>query len=142
MSLFELRDFAPPKPAHAEGCMYCREDQDGIWPALAFHEREHLPIVCGVCGQISPNRLLFEMSHGGPGWITPVMCTSLYLRLNHLTFAVLHGARPEARDLTALDRAWRIAPDGAQLPPADWNERHPAQGGYPDQVYVTHRPAD
>jgi len=138
-TLFDMRDFAPEKPAYAEGCLYCYANDDGLYPDQAFHEREHLPRTCSVCGEESPNRLLFEMNHGGPSWIAPVKCTSLYLRLNHLTYAVLHGLAPEARDLTVLDLGWRIAPDGAQLPPADWDELHPPAGAFPDQVSSSER---
>jgi len=122
--LFELRDFAPPKPAHADGCFYCRPDDDGIYPDRERHDRDHLPITCTICGDTEPNRFRLENNHSRMlGDWRPVTCTSLCLRLNHLTYDLLHRETPAARDWTAIDLGWRIAPDGEQLPPADWAER-------------------
>lgn len=128
-SLFEMRDFAPPKPEHAEGCVYCRPDDDGIYPPLEQHTEHHLPRTCEICGRSEPNSLLFEMNHhtlGRRPLRRPVACTALWLTLNHLTYDVRHGTRPAERDLWPLDLGWRIGPDGAQIAPADWDERFAA----------------
>jgi hypothetical protein len=131
MSLFEMRDFAPPKPAHADGCFYCRPNDDGTYPTLAEHTAHHLTRTCEICGHSAPNSLLFEMNHylGKVGDIRrarPLRCTALWLMLNHLTYALLHGQAPADRDMTPIELGWRIAPDGTQLPPVDWDERFTA----------------
>lgn len=122
-ALFDLADFAPEAPAWATECFYCRPDKSGVYDE-ARHVREHLPLTCSICGETSPNRLIFEMNHevtlGGSWGADALLCVSLSLRLNHLTYAVLNGRAPDLRDLTALDLGWRIAPDGAKLPPAGW----------------------
>lgn len=124
-SLFEMVDFAPPKPAHADGCFYCRANDDGVYPELAFHERNHLPMTCPICQETEANRLLFEMNHfRHRGTHHPVQCTSLYLRLNHLTYALLHRQTPSDHDLRVLELGWRLAPNGEQLPPPGWDQAH------------------
>ena len=123
-ALFELTDFAV-KPAHAEGCFYCRQSTlTGEWPTLEHHEAQHLPITCVICGGTKPNRLLFDMSHGvNLGAIlenNALLCTALSLQLNHLTYDIREGREPAQMDLRALELGWRIAPDGSQIPPAGW----------------------
>jgi len=68
--------------------------------------------------------LLFEQSHGvnfGASSTLGVMVrSSLSLRLNHLTYAVLHGELQYEADQLALAPDWLIGPDGTRLAPADW----------------------
>ncbi len=110
-------------PAWARECVYCYPDDFGVYD-YDRHLRNDLPMTCAVCGASSPNRLLFEQSHGvnlGASWESGhLLCMSLSLLLNHLTYDILHGREPRAKDLYAIELGWRIAPDGAQLPPEDW----------------------
>lgn len=125
-TLFEMREFAPPKPRHAKGCWYCHEDENGEWTSRALHERTHLPLTCAICGETEPNRLLFENSHGvtlGGSWSRrALVCVRLDLNLNHWAYAMRHGITEPvspAGDL-CLRLGWRFAPDGSAFPPAGW----------------------
>ena len=122
-TLFELVDFAPPAPTWAVECFYCTPDSTGYYDE-ATHLRHHLPLTCQICSAVSPNRLLFENSHGvclGSSWGKGyLLCTSLSLQLNHLAYDLLHGTSPHASDQPALDLGWRIAPDGAAIAPEGW----------------------
>jgi hypothetical protein len=122
MSLFEFADFAPATPAWAEACRYCSPGPDGYYDE-AGHLHRHLPLTCAVCGETEPNRLLFEMSHvitlGGSWGRDALVCQSLDLRLNHLTYDARLGEKPRERDMTALELGWRVDADGA-YPPAGW----------------------
>lgn len=118
-------DFAAleEEPAWAESCGYCVRDDLGHFDEAA-HFRGHLPLTCDVCGETEPNRLLFGMSHGvnlgacwGEGWL---LCSSLWLRLNHLTYALKTGTEPAATDLSAIGLGWTFAPDGERFAPAGW----------------------
>ena len=107
--------------AWAEGCFYCTPDRLGRYDQ-GRHLHAHLPLTCAVCGEKSPNRLLFEQSHGvnfgASSTLGVMVCSSLSLRLNHLTYAVLHGELQYEADQLAL--GWLIGPDGTRLAPADW----------------------
>ena len=122
-TLFELLDFAPEAPQWATDCFYCRPDTTGYYDE-ARHLHSHLPLTCRVCGEVSPNRLLFEQSHGvslGASWeYGYLLCTSLSLKLNHLGYDLLNGHLPSSHDLTPLELGWLITPDGYPLAPAGW----------------------
>jgi len=110
-------------PSWASACFYCVPDDFGAYDE-AHHYRQHLALTCAVCGEVSPNRLLFEMDHGinlGASWrIDKLLCSSLSLRLNHLTYDLRQRETPQARDLAALDLGWRLDPYGEHLAPEGW----------------------
>lgn len=112
------------KPAHAAECWYCRQDDLGEWTSLEDHEHWHLPLTCRVCGGAAPNRLLFEQSHGlnrGQSWDHGyVVCSSLGLRLNHITYALRHGGPIHSMDATVFELGFLFGPDCSPVPPAGW----------------------
>lgn len=125
-ALFSMLDYAEPMPTYADGCMYCHQDDNGVWTDRATHEHNHLPLTCGVCGSTAPNRLLFEMGHvvtlGGSWRRGKLMCTSLDLNLNHWAYALRHGYQEPvspAGDL-CIRLGWRFAPDGYAIAPEGW----------------------
>lgn len=122
-ALFDLADFAPPAPAWAVTCFYCTPDAQGYYDR-ANHDHAHRQLTCAVCHESEPNRLLFEMSHGiclgGCYQRDALVCTSLDLQLNHLSYDITHGQAPAVRDLPALELGWRFGPDGTAIAPAGW----------------------
>ena len=138
-TLFDLLDFAPATPEWAADCFYCTPDTTGYYD-LQHHLRTHLPVTCAICRQSSPNRLLFDQSHGvnlGASWETwKLLCSSLSLKLNHLRHDLLNGHLPSSRDLTPLQLGWIFAPDGTPIAPADWPAapESAAMGGIPLEV--------
>ena len=116
-------DLSEQAPVWAEPCFYCRPDPLGRYNEQN-HFRSHLPMTCAVCLVTCPNRLQFENSHGvslGASFELGVMvCSSLSLQLNHLSYALRHGEIPSENDAHALQLGWLIAPDGAQLAPTGW----------------------
>lgn len=122
-TLFDLLDFAPEAPRWATDCFYCQPDITGYYDE-ARHLHRHLPLTCRICSGASPNRGLFEQSHGvnlGASWeYGYLLCSSLSLKLNHLRYDMLHGHHPSPNDLAPLELGWLITPDGYPLAPADW----------------------
>ena len=113
-----------PVPTWALDCGYCQPDEFGRY-SEATHQEWHLPVTCAVCGETSPSRWHANINHGvslGASWqANALLCVSLSLRLNHLTYDKIHG-REESHpmDLTALELGWRIGPSGEQIPPEGW----------------------
>jgi hypothetical protein len=120
---FDFAVLADPTPEWAAACWYCHPDELGQYDE-ARHLAGHLPKTCAVCGDTSPNALLFGQSHSvtlGPSWRSGwLLCTSLWLRLNHLTYALRNSETPSPRDLTVLDLGWTFAPDGERFAPEGW----------------------
>lgn len=135
-TLFDLLDFAPETPQWAADCFYCTPDTTGYYD-LEHHQWAHLPVTCAICRQSSPNRLLFDQSHGvnlGASWESGyLLCSSLSLKLNHLRHDLRTGRPHDARDLTPLELGWTIAADGNHVPPAGWPAapESAAMGGIP-----------
>lgn len=122
-TLFDFADFAPEKPTWANECFYCSPDETGYYDE-EHHKWAHLPMTCKVCHQTSPNRLLFDMTHGinlGASWEHGwMLCSSLALKLNHLRYDLLNGHDHDERDLTPFELGWTIAPDGLPVAPEGW----------------------
>lgn len=99
-TLFDLTDFAPETPQWAADCFYCTPDTTGYYD-LEHHQWAHLPVTCAICRQSSPNRLLFDQSHGvnlGASWESGyLLCSSLSLKLNHLRHDLRTGRPHDAR---------------------------------------------
>jgi len=116
-------DLSEQTPDWAETCFYCSPDALGRYNERN-HFHSHLPMTCTICRASCPNRLQFENSHGvnlGASFTLGVMvCSSLSLQLNHLSYALRHGELPSVNDVGALKLHWLIAPDGTQLPPKGW----------------------
>lgn len=70
---------------------------------------------CPSCGEVVTNDLLLGMNHSGAD---DGVCISTELRLRHLTNALRNGEPPSENDMTAIDRGWRVGPDGSHVPPA------------------------
>lgn len=74
---------------------------------------------CPSCGDEVLNTFLYHLNHEAAEHGT---CGSIELRLNHLTYDIRHGRKPDSRDLTVLDLGYRLGPDGAQQwPDGSWN---------------------
>lgn len=138
MTTLDFDLITEPTPIWARACPYCTADDLGNYDE-GVHLRRHLPLTCEICGEASPNRLLFEQGHGvnlGASWGSGyLLCCSLWLRLNHLTYDLLHGRKPCERDARALELGWLIAPDGAQLAPEGW-PLAPPHDPYPGSFYL------
>jgi len=110
-------------PAWARECRYCRPDEFGRWDK-EDHDRTHVPMTCGICGETEPNRYLFETNHGinhGQSMeLCVLLCVSLGLRLNHLSYDAKYGRESDYRDMTALDLGWMVTDEGKQIPPEGW----------------------
>lgn len=123
-ALFELADFASPAPAWAEECSYCKADDRTGEYNEALHFANHLGAKCLLCGETAPNRFVFELNHavniGSSLGRDAVVCVSIDLRLNHLSYALSRGERPSERDLVVLDFGWTFAPDGTAFAPVGW----------------------
>ena len=123
MSATLFDDVQEGTPAWAEECTYCVRDLFGQYDH-ALHMAQHLPITCAVCGETEPNRYLAELSHKislGASWdVGALLCTSLALRLNHLSYDTLHARPYSPLDASALDLGWRITLGGIQIPPDGW----------------------
>lgn len=78
------------------------------------HAAECWRHVCPCCRDEVVNGWMMRLNHSGA---ERGMCTSLTLRLNHLTYAIRYGGGVAERDMTVIDLGWRIAPDGSQIPP-------------------------
>lgn len=125
-ALFDLDDFAETaRPALARETWPCNV-HDRISEDDA-HARDCWGGVCPSCREDVVNGWMMRLNHSGA---ESGECTSLGLRLNHLTYDIRHGDLPAPRDMTVLDLGWRIAPDGSQIPPAGaarprgWDYRH------------------
>ena len=79
--------------------------------------------VCPSCGDPVSSGGLMRLNHTGADRGT---CTSLGLRLNHLTYALRTGCALDERDLSVLALGWMLGPDGSQIPPAG----RPAPSGW------------
>jgi len=120
MSDLTLFDFdAQP----AAGCFYCAGGNPDIWKE---HAERHLPLTCPICGDVEPNRLLFNMSHcvtlGGSWQRNALVCVSLDLGLNHLDYAHRFGGSVHQMDVDTVRKAgWQVDPvTGIYHMPDDW----------------------
>jgi hypothetical protein len=121
MSLQLALDFGAGVPEWAADCLYCVPDQLGLYDEKT-HLANHQPIRCSLCGQTSPNRLLFDNSHHeNLGWSLQhgwTACTALSLICNHLTYDLLHCIEPSPHELAiAVAVGVVFTPDGYPLAP-------------------------
>lgn len=112
-ALFELEDFdlAPTMPVWTPDMFACgihRLHHEGD-----MHAATCWGGTCPSCGDVVRGGWDADLNHHGADWGE---CTSLVLRVTHLTNALRHGTEPHARDLTVLATGWRFAPDGHPFP--------------------------
>lgn len=123
MSMLDFSAILNEAPPWALECHYCHPEDFGAYDQET-HQRAHLPMLCRVCGLSSPNRLLFDMSHGinlGASWEYGwMLCTSLALKINHLRAGLRTGRAPQECDRTPLELGWTFAPDGWPIAPPEW----------------------
>lgn len=110
-------------PPWAKDCRSCHHDELGRYDELR-HFTSHLPLTCAVCGETEPNRFLAELNHdvnlGASRQNNALLCVSLSLRLNHLSYAKRNDKEPRTDDLKALELGWTVLDDGTQVPPEGW----------------------
>lgn len=118
-TLFDFEDFAETKqyapvvpkifPPEMLSCGVHQRHRDDN-----EHARDCWGGVCPACGEDVLNGFLMNLNHSGA---ETGICTSIGLRLNHLTYAITHGEIPDYRDMTVIELGWRIGPEGTQIPP-------------------------
>lgn len=115
-ALFDLADFEETAPVVYPAPMFpCGKHRLHATQEAEAHGAECWGGRCPSCRDEVVGYYDVTINHSGA---EIGHCTSLTLRLNHLSYDVCNGSAPSARDLTVLDLGWRIAPDGTQIPPA------------------------
>ena len=119
-ALFEMSDFYPPPAAQVFPpemlCSVHQRHRDE-----KAHGIECWGGKCPACGDPVVSAFDVNSNHSGA---ERGFCCSMGHRLNHLTYDIRYGKKPDARDLTVLDLGWRIAPDGSQIPPLGAPQPH------------------